>query len=294
MNRIALLWVAFGALLLGIACNENEVYDPQLQLAKDLTAIDNYITENGIEARKDPSGIRFAIQTQGTEALPPDRTQIVEVKYTGRLLNGTVFAPTDTTKDYLVNYIAGWVQGIEILPVGTEATLFIPSTLGYGNQAVGTIPANSPLIFDVKLLSVSREESAQTQLEEDMAEIDTYLSDNTIDAETDPLSGVRYVVQEEGLGFMADWYDPVRVTYAARILGAESDFFSGTSEPDDDSASRVVDYIQGMMAALIKFPQGTQVTVYVPSPMAFGTASSTTIPANSILVISITDFEVVE
>jgi FKBP-type peptidyl-prolyl cis-trans isomerase FkpA len=51
--------------------------------------------------------------------------------------------------------IVGWQKGLPLISSGGKITLYIPPSLGYGSAAAGSIPANSILIFDIELISVS-------------------------------------------------------------------------------------------------------------------------------------------
>lgn len=83
----------------------------------------------------------------------------VTVNYTGTLTNGKEFDSTKGKKPFSFTLgagqvIKGWDQGIVGMKVGGKRKLTIPPDLGYGSQAVGSIPSNSTLIFDVELLDV--------------------------------------------------------------------------------------------------------------------------------------------
>lgn len=84
----------------------------------------------------------------------------VTVHYTGTLTNGQKF---DSSKDRNTPFtfnlgagevIQGWDQGVKGMKVGGKRKLTIPPGLGYGARAIGTIPANSTLLFEVELLKV--------------------------------------------------------------------------------------------------------------------------------------------
>jgi FKBP-type peptidyl-prolyl cis-trans isomerase FkpA len=87
----------------------------------------------------------------------PGICSYVTVNYKGTLTNGTVFDSTKTNNPAsftLISLIEGWKQGIPLIKKGGKIRLFLPPTLGYGASAVGGIPGNSILIFDIELLSV--------------------------------------------------------------------------------------------------------------------------------------------
>ena len=97
------------------------------------------------------------VKGKGAEAV---NGKVVTVHYTGTLKDGTKFDSSVDRKEPFTftlgsgQVIKGWEQGIQGMKVGGKRKLTIPPELAYGNNAVGAIPANSTLIFDVELLEV--------------------------------------------------------------------------------------------------------------------------------------------
>lgn len=105
-----------------------------------------------------PSGLQYQVLKQGNGA-KPSATDKVKCHYHGTLINGTVFDSSVQRGQPAVfgvnQVIPGWVEALQLMPVGSKWRLFIPSNLAYGEHGAGEmIEPNSTLIFDVELLDI--------------------------------------------------------------------------------------------------------------------------------------------
>ena len=105
-----------------------------------------------------PSGLQYEIITKGTGPIPK-ATDTVKAHYTGTLLDGTEFDNSYKRGEALTipvsSVIKGWVEALQLMPVGSKWKLFVPSDLAYGDRgAGGAIPGGSALIFEIELLSI--------------------------------------------------------------------------------------------------------------------------------------------
>jgi FKBP-type peptidyl-prolyl cis-trans isomerase FklB len=104
------------------------------------------------------SGLQYEVLTKG-QGVKPTKDQSVEVHYHGTLIDGTVFDSSvvrgETISFPVTGVIPGWIEALQLMPVGSKWKLTIPADLAYGNRAQGTIPAVSVLVFEVELISIS-------------------------------------------------------------------------------------------------------------------------------------------
>ncbi|HHT60544.1 MAG TPA: FKBP-type peptidyl-prolyl cis-trans isomerase [Bacteroidales bacterium] len=104
------------------------------------------------------SGLQYEILKEG-KGQKPIATDKVKVHYHGTLLDGTVFDSSvkrNTPASFGVNQvIKGWVEALQLMPVGSKWKLYIPQELAYGAHGAGEIiRPYSALIFEVELLEI--------------------------------------------------------------------------------------------------------------------------------------------
>ena len=120
---------------------------------------ESFLRENGkrVEVKTTPSGLQYEVIAEG-KGERPTATDQVEVHYTGKLLDGTVFDSSVERGEPITfpvsGVIPGWVEALQMMPEGSKWRLFIPSNLAYGAQGAGPIGPHQTLIFDVELLKV--------------------------------------------------------------------------------------------------------------------------------------------
>ncbi len=104
------------------------------------------------------SGLQYEIITEGTGP-KPGQSDMVVTHYHGTLIDGSVFDSSVSRGEpaqFPVNgVIQGWIEALQLMPVGSKWRLAIPSDLAYGDQ--GSAPVIGPgatLIFEIELLEI--------------------------------------------------------------------------------------------------------------------------------------------
>ena len=127
--------------------------------AANLAEGQKFLAENKMKegVQTTESGLQYKVMTMGDGAKPA-ATQTVKVHYRGTLLDGTEFDSSyarDEPISFALNrVIAGWTEGVQLMPVGSKFMFYIAPELAYGEGGGGPIPPNSTLVFEVELLDI--------------------------------------------------------------------------------------------------------------------------------------------
>lgn len=129
---------------------------------KERKELENWIKENRDfnEVVAANEGYFYRVITEG-EGEQPGIRDIVTVHYKGSLLDGKIFDSSvggEPITMPLNRFIRGWAFGVMNMKKGAKYELYIPSFLAYGSSTgpTGSLPPNSPLVFEVELLDIEK------------------------------------------------------------------------------------------------------------------------------------------
>ncbi|HEV8283347.1 MAG TPA: FKBP-type peptidyl-prolyl cis-trans isomerase [Chitinophagaceae bacterium] len=135
--------------------NQKDQCEPKSVASEEPTII-AYASAKGINATKHSSGLYYEIVSPGGGGSPNINSKVF-VTYIGKLLDGTIVdqqTNADKTGWYLSQLIAGWQIGLPLIQKGGSIKLIVPSSLAYGCDKFGDIPANSIVYFEIQLVDV--------------------------------------------------------------------------------------------------------------------------------------------
>ncbi|MEW7864901.1 FKBP-type peptidyl-prolyl cis-trans isomerase [Aeromonas diversa] len=109
------------------------------------------------EVQVTESGLQYEVLVEGNGEKPA-AGQSVRVHYHGTFTDGRVFDSSvsrgQPAEFPVTGVIKGWVEALQLMPVGSKWKLFIPQDLAYGARGAGSIPPYSALVFEVELLDI--------------------------------------------------------------------------------------------------------------------------------------------
>jgi len=141
-------------------------YQNKIQAQKSKPTIDagtKFLAENKKKAgiKTTPSGLQYEILTEGKGPVPVAGDTII-CHYVGSYINGKVFESSYNNGKPITHpvtqFIQGWTEALQMMPVGSKWKLYIPYQLAYGPADYNDIPGGSALIFEMELLGIKGKE----------------------------------------------------------------------------------------------------------------------------------------
>lgn len=158
MKKILVLLFGLSVLLFNSCTKKTEkkcVTPTGTAQESELVDLRNYVESVDTNAIFDSRGFYYSVIQTSSEDKPGFCDQ-VEVDYIGSLRNGTTFDANNGAKFNIPNLILGFKYGLTEMGKNAQYKLYLPPSLGYGADDYQSIPGGSILIFNVKLISITK------------------------------------------------------------------------------------------------------------------------------------------
>ncbi len=225
------------------------------------------------------SGLKYAEIKKGN-GISPRVGDIVVFHYTGKLENGNIFERSrDRNAPISIRigsnqFIDGLSEGILLMKVGDHFSFVVPPHLGYGNIAVGIIPPNSTLFYEVELIDVKRGVDVSKAKKEEFEKITT-------------ASGLTYAITHKGKGQKAFEGLLIKADYTGFYNGNR--IFDSSVESGKPLEAKLGDktLITGLEEGFTYLHEGDKARFWIPASLAYGSEGRGLIPPNTDLVFDV-------
>ena len=287
-----------------VEVKSEEAFMAELEMMKEVMkeaskkALEDYIAANNISVTPEPSGA-YIIPLEKGKGRCPVKGEKVELDFSATLLDGQSVGSTfDSPEKFSFvlgegNTIQGWEEVVPKMHLGERVTAIIPFDLAYGERAVGSIPAYSNLVYDIKLLKITTAAELKAENEKAMQALKAdsekaffdYLKTNNITDYT--ASGLFFNKSLTTEGTQPQEGQIARIKFAASYLDGTP---LGDSEQLGDHYDVVIGegkVLKGLEEAVAMMRVGEKARFVLPYTLAYGTNAFGSIPAYSNLVFDV-------
>jgi peptidylprolyl isomerase len=234
-------------------------------------------SQNKAFYKKTESGIKYRIIKKGNGTKCKKGLRIY-INYSTKIKPDTIF-DHNTGKPYAFilgqgEVLKGWDEGVSLLSVGDSAQFLIPPHLAYGEKKIGSIPANTTLELNVRIVNV--EEAFFNLINKDTI---TYKS------------GLKKIIVESSKNEKVIPFNIVTVKFTGYFLSKEGyKLIFQSSQTNSDVAIfqlSVGKMIRGLDEGIATMNVNEKATFIVPPELGFGVNKNGLIPGNTTLFYDI-------
>ncbi len=281
--------VLFFALAMGLTnCSvENPV---EGEVSKNETDIQNYLKQRNLTYQKTTDGMYYSIVPAGA-SVTPAVADLVTLHYKLTLLDGTFVDSTSKVANQSKSLVFGVSQSMFTLPVslmkvGDKGTFLLPSSLAFGGNTFGSVPAYSVIKADVEVVSIKNQaaqiSSMQTAYGFSNPEKTAtgLVFQKTLENPTGAAVVIGQSIKINYLGRLG--YGYIQTDASNKVI-YDSKFGSGTLTFTAGAGQ----LIPGFEETVLKMRVGEKAKAILPYNIAYGTAGNSSIPGYSPLYFEI-------
>lgn len=302
-RRSWLIVSALGLVLSLQGCLDDDFYDANKFLEADLVTIKEYIETNNLTGIQldTLNSIYYQLHTAGTGYKTVKGVEVT-LHYQGETLEGREFVNTfgglpqrinlGVTRENSAANPPAYAWGLDSWLLakakqGDSLTVFLPSPYAFQEEGFAAVGPNTPVKYRVKFVDIAL-------LNQEIGQIDDYVTNKGWTSEIDPVFGTRYVIHQPGDGGVTIEYGNfISIHYRGSLMN-ETQFDSNYDKTPWNFTMGQINVIPGFEIGLSLLNEGDSATFFVPSIYGYGKNGTGTIPANAVLRFDISVRDVVK